>query len=605
MKKLFLLFFFLLFSSDVFTQPTGFIWPTDASPYLSSTFGETRSAHFHSGLDIKTWGREGYKVFASKSGQIVRMAITSKGYGRVLYMQHNDGTYTVYAHLQRFLPELQTYIDSVRLINHQFEIDLDMKAQNWFFDQGDVIGYTGSTGIGPPHLHFEIRDQFERPINALLTDLKIEDSIPPNVSAVLVIPMSDSTLIEGSKFPRIYYPSKNSEGKFDIGLIKASGPIGIAINEFDQAENVTNKYASYEFKITSDSTVHFYSKHDSFDFDQAETMFIDRIPAYGAYRRSFQTLYHEGNIQVPFYKETVNKGVLYPNEDQKTYTITVDDIYKNSTRITFTLQEGNFERNLLVQPNPDIYQWYWRNDWLTQHSLSSLDLTTNLFGFNWNSKSNQRLALFGGKSMLMSRLDLNTAHTIESPDKNIKVHFRSASFFDNTSIAIFASERDGFPSFSVMPYTTPIRKDFYVEYYLSDFFDPNENYQVFHYDAFRDKFTHVPTTLIGRTIHAIPDMLGEFVIFPDNEAPTIHNVEVITADYGKSYVEISTVDEFSGIDFELSEIQVNGVRGITEYDSEEDKLIYIHPNFIPESRNRIEVIVTDNAGNSRFEVFYR
>lgn len=100
-------------------------------------------------------------------------------------------------------------------------------------------------------------------------------------------------------------------------------------------------------------------------------------------------------------------------------------------------------------------------------------------------------------------------------------------------------------------------------------------------------------------------MLGEFVIFPDNEAPTINNVEVITADYGKSYVEISTVDEFSGIDFELSEIQVNGVRGITEYDFEEDKLIYIHPNFIPESRNRIEVIVTDNAGNSRFEVFYR
>lgn len=123
-------------------------------------------------------------------------------------MQHNDGTYTVYAHLQRFLPELQSYIDSVRLINHQFEIDLDIKAQNWFFDQGDVIGYTGSTGIGPPHLHFEIRDQFERPINALLTDLKIEDSIPPNVSAVLVIPMSDSTLIEAANFPEFIIHQK-------------------------------------------------------------------------------------------------------------------------------------------------------------------------------------------------------------------------------------------------------------------------------------------------------------------------------------------------------------------------------------------------------------
>ena len=45
-------------------------WPIDISRHLSGTFGETRSAHFHSGLDIKTWGREGYPVFASERGYI-------------------------------------------------------------------------------------------------------------------------------------------------------------------------------------------------------------------------------------------------------------------------------------------------------------------------------------------------------------------------------------------------------------------------------------------------------------------------------------------------------------------------------------------------------
>ena len=61
-------------------------WPIDGSRHLSGTFGETRSTHFHSGLDIKTWGREGYPVYASEKGYISRMAISARGYGKVLYV---------------------------------------------------------------------------------------------------------------------------------------------------------------------------------------------------------------------------------------------------------------------------------------------------------------------------------------------------------------------------------------------------------------------------------------------------------------------------------------------------------------------------------------
>ena len=59
MKTILLLIFNTVFSLSLIAQPTGYIWPTDASPYLTSTFAETRSTHFHSGIDIKTWGREG------------------------------------------------------------------------------------------------------------------------------------------------------------------------------------------------------------------------------------------------------------------------------------------------------------------------------------------------------------------------------------------------------------------------------------------------------------------------------------------------------------------------------------------------------------------
>ncbi len=604
--KLSIISFFLIGLSAVsFAQPTGFIWPTDASPYLSSTFAETRSEHFHAGLDIKTWGREGYKVFASKSGRIIRMAITSQGYGRTLYMQHEDGTYTVYAHLQRFIPELQSYIDSVRMVNHQFEIDLNVESNDWYYDQGDVIGYTGSTGIGPPHLHFEIRDKNNQPINALLTDLEIKDTIAPKISAVLVIPMSDSTKIEGSKYPRIYYPNADSENTQSIGLIRANGPVGIAIYEYDQVENVTNRYSSYEFRIESEQGLNFYSIHDSFNFEETHTMFIDRIPAFGAYRRSYQTLFQEEDIKVPFYTSSLNNGILIPTDDSTLYTIRINDFYQNTTEVNFELIYSDFASIENLEPDSNVYSWYWRNDWLTLHQQLSVDLTSESFGLPWNETENQRLATFSDVEMLMTRIDPNASKTIISPDFKLKVHFNKSTFFDSTTISIFSTERNGMPAFAVMPHSTPIMQDLFVEYYLGNSIDDDINYQVYHYDPFRDKYTHVSSELIGNTLHAQPELLGEFVIINDDDAPVVTSPNLISTEYGEHFVEVSVLDELSGIDFERSEIQVNGIRGITEYDFEEDKLIFIHPDFKPESRNRIEVIVTDNAGNSRFEVFYR
>src|SRR6056297_2382524 len=77
-------------------------WPTEASRYLSSTFGETRAAHFHAALDIKTWGRKGYEVYATRDGVVDRIAIGPRGYGKVIYLKHDDGSYSVYAHLLSF-----------------------------------------------------------------------------------------------------------------------------------------------------------------------------------------------------------------------------------------------------------------------------------------------------------------------------------------------------------------------------------------------------------------------------------------------------------------------------------------------------------------------
>src|SRR5512133_3713401 len=90
--------------NDSFTGPL-------KPPFLfSGNFGELRPSHFHSGLDFRTQGQTGLPVFTVKEGYISRIGVSPVGYGNALYMNHPDGTTSVYGHLERFTPRLQKYV---------------------------------------------------------------------------------------------------------------------------------------------------------------------------------------------------------------------------------------------------------------------------------------------------------------------------------------------------------------------------------------------------------------------------------------------------------------------------------------------------------------
>ncbi len=75
----------------------------------------------------------GTSIYAS-SGGVVTKAGWGGGYGYVVYISHEDGKQTRYAHLSRV----------------QVTVGQSVK-------QGDKIALSGSTGIASgPHLHFEI-----------------------------------------------------------------------------------------------------------------------------------------------------------------------------------------------------------------------------------------------------------------------------------------------------------------------------------------------------------------------------------------------------------------------------------------------------------------
>ena len=76
--------------------------------YLSGNFGEIRSDHFHSGIDIKTQGRTGLPVFSIDEGYISRIKVQANGYGNSIYINHPGGLTSVYGHLDRYRDDIKT-----------------------------------------------------------------------------------------------------------------------------------------------------------------------------------------------------------------------------------------------------------------------------------------------------------------------------------------------------------------------------------------------------------------------------------------------------------------------------------------------------------------
>ena len=157
--SLLLLFCFTLFAQEDYPKDA-FAPPMDIPIILAGTFGELRSNHFHSGVDIKTQQREGVPVNSIGDGTITRIKVSLWGYGKVLYIAHPNGYTSVYGHLQKFSPSIEAYIKKLQYNKKSFEVEVFPDYGELKVSKGELIAYSGNTGgSAGPHLHFEIRSK--------------------------------------------------------------------------------------------------------------------------------------------------------------------------------------------------------------------------------------------------------------------------------------------------------------------------------------------------------------------------------------------------------------------------------------------------------------
>ena len=106
-----------------------------------------RSNHFHAGIDLKTQGKEGLKVFATANGFISRIKVAQFGYGKTMYISHPNGYTTVYAHLSKYADKIEKYVKSIQYKKENYQTgNLFFKEDKFPVQKGDIIAYSGNTG---------------------------------------------------------------------------------------------------------------------------------------------------------------------------------------------------------------------------------------------------------------------------------------------------------------------------------------------------------------------------------------------------------------------------------------------------------------------------
>ncbi|MGB2981805.1 MAG: M23 family metallopeptidase [Candidatus Zixiibacteriota bacterium] len=286
------------------TEDRGYAWPIEKIRKLSSTFAEHRNFRFHSGIDIPTQGKTGYAVLACQSGYVYRLFASWHGYGKAVYLRLGDGRFAVYGHLSDFSPALSTIVTERQVEAKRYKTDFLLREDEIRVKKGEVIGYSGETGWGGSHLHFELRDSTGHPINPLTSGFSVKDELPPRIESLAIRPLKVGARVNGSAepvvFPVILDPHENVYKLREIPVVE--GEIGLALSTSDKMDNSKFTFGVYRLELRLDDSLLFSSEYDEFSFENTHKIELDRdFELRKRQNRSFYRLYVEEGNDLPIY----------------------------------------------------------------------------------------------------------------------------------------------------------------------------------------------------------------------------------------------------------------------------------------------------------------
>lgn len=517
---------------------------------ISGSFCELRGNHFHAGMDMRTGGVEGWNVRASADGYVERIKVSTRGYGRVLYIRHTNGYTTVYGHLQQFKGAIANYVKELQYKQRKFEIELYPKAGELRVKKGQVIALSGNTGgSGGPHLHFEIRNPSGQSTNPLLHGLVIQDKLKPEIKRVSIYERDKEVLYSKGNYPYITiskWGDQIQKGKV-INLKPGKYSFGVWANEyFTDKKNVLG--VNYCWLTANRQLVYSY-QISKFNFSQGRFInaHIDPFLKWKD-KKTYVRLFKERFNPLPYYAQKNDGNVIIGEGDSVVMRMYLKDFVGLVDSVSWVIY-GNKNANDLPQPLGGSFEKIKRVKNNTRIQFYEWDINVpkksvyHPFDFKLKIKNAK-------KNMLSKTLQMHYPYTV--------LH-----------------------SYINVSYSVPEKWLSYGSKLCAFSMDGSRTY----YEG---------GTLNGNVLTFKTRSLGEYAIGYDNKAPMIEAVKV-----GKSY-RFRVRDDLSGVKKITCSIDDRWI--LAEYEPKTNTVSGSIPNWIKPGTYNFKLIVEDARNNkSQFE----
>lgn len=328
------------------TDVTLYQWPTAPDLPITSAFADFRLSHFHGGIDVSTFGKTGYPVYASREGSVVRISVSPYGYGKMLLLQHPDGFYTRYAHLKKFASRIERIVKDYQRKKGTYSVEVELQPNDIPVEKGELIAYTGNTGAGDEHLHFEILDPEMNYVDPFLFPAiaaKVHDINEPEFRKIAFVPLTENSRVNGLSEPFVVDVIEKQRGVYECkNVIYIQGKVGVCVRAVDRFTHKSYRNQCRSFVTTLNGDFLFSTS-------------IKKIPKEGYTRIAlhydyelyqngelyFQKLYVEQGNTLPMYNHlSEGSGVIDGSalrEGTNEYKITAYDERGNSSTLTVSL----------------------------------------------------------------------------------------------------------------------------------------------------------------------------------------------------------------------------------------------------------------------------
>lgn len=330
--------------------------PLNIPMSLTANFGELRPGHWHMGLDLRTNQKENLPVLASADGYIAHIGIRPLSFGKFIIINHPNGYSTLYAHLNRFYPELENYVREKQTEKESWAIELDFTDNDFKIRKGSEIAKSGNTGGSQgPHLHFEIIDtKSGRSLNPQLFGFGITDEVPPVISKLAIYDRSISTYLQTAQ---MIATSKTDSGYFTKPpkILTGYKKLSFAVTATDRVNKSNGANGIYSAYLYFDSLPQITFVIDSMTYRESDYINAHIDKRYRNAGGSFvQHLSKLPGFQGRVYEEIDGTGII-DLVDSFTHSVKIEvfDADENLSSLFFQVQYSDSLAKKIKRPLND------------------------------------------------------------------------------------------------------------------------------------------------------------------------------------------------------------------------------------------------------------